>query len=124
MKYNKKKLVKAIAKLDCMAAHICRWFVPTTAFLVLCVAHCYFALAGMRSIAICMSVRWSVCLSVPSHTSTCIVMGGFPNPLPTGYPPFIFSWFFCVRVYLMAHTLLPLNASGQGLLAAHLSTVL
>ena len=41
------------------------------------------------------------------------VMVGFPNPLPTGYPPFILSWFFCVRMYLIASSLLPLIAIGR-----------
>jgi len=36
-----------------------------------------------------------------------VVMGGFPNPLPTGYPPFIFSWF---SVYACIWSRLPLSA--------------
>jgi len=47
-----------------------------------------------------------------------IVMGGFPNPLLTGYPPFIFQLIFGVRVYFDRGC-----RSALGLLEPHLFTL-
>ena len=46
-------------------------------------------------------------------------MGGFPNPLRTGYPPFIFQLIFGVRVYFDRGC-----RSALGLLEPHLFTLL
>jgi len=46
-------------------------------------------------------------------------MGGFPNPLPIGFPPFIFQLIFGVRVYFDRGC-----HSALGLLELHLFTLL
>jgi len=46
-------------------------------------------------------------------------MGGFRNPLPTEYPPFIFQLIFGVRVYFDRDC-----RSAIGLLEPHLFTLL